>query len=187
MNWWRRMSKLQKAATVAGVLLAASLALIAFFKVKASNDPPIMVGDGSVKFHYDISGDIDVNSPTELEVAKLIHHVKGITVADYLPSNYSVRIDLSGRKWTLVGAGAANGATIVLDPFVLSDGVKAVCPSAWGGGGTDYTCTLTSSGQFTPAQLTFTDQKPCPCCAGADQFCVLTCPTKTCRVALEYK
>jgi hypothetical protein len=181
------MSKLQKVAAVAGVLVAVGAALIAAYKVKSSGDQPIMVGDGSVKFHYDNPGDIESRVPTELEIAKILHHAKGITVTDYTPSNYSLKIDLSGREWTLAGAGGANGASIVLDPFVLSDGVKAVCPSPWSGSGTDFTCALPSNGQLTPAQLTFTDKKPCKCCAGTDQFCVLTCPSGKCNVAIDYK
>jgi hypothetical protein len=174
--------RLQKRLAAGAVAILAALALNFFFNQRDNNDPPILVGDGSVLFSAD---QIDVNSKNELEVAKILRKVYTIKTVDLSAggSPPSV-IDVKGRDWTLT---SASGAVVVsLDPLLFGQesGVKANCGNGWNGTGTYYSCDPSDGSKFTPATLKFNDGN-CP--GTGASTCMLSCMSGRCQIQLEYK
>lgn len=160
------------AILVAGIIL---------FKLFGSADPPIEVGDGSIKFHYD--GGIKKNSANEIEADKFLHKVKSISIGDYNKAS-SAPIDVTGRQWTLTSNSTSQfQLSLRSHSLGFEDGVPANCPSGWSGADADYTCTMGGS-KLTPVTVTFSDGN-CP--GTSSPSCTLTCPSGSCQIQLEYK
>jgi len=184
MPSWGTMSPTQKTLTVTALTAVAALLLYLLFEIARAEDPPIIVGDGSITFHADTIKKISDN---ELEVLKLLHKVRSVVVADTNGVPTSTPIDLSkGNAWTLTSVSGA--VVLTNDPQLLGaqEGVKGGCPSGWKGDGTDYTCVPDGS-KLTPATLTITDEN-CP--TTNQPTCTLTCangPSGKCQIQLTYK
>jgi hypothetical protein len=173
------MTSTQKVIATGGVAALVVLNVVAFFHVLDNNDPPILIGDGSILFSADR---IDKNSNKQLEVSKLLHKVYSITTVDLSPGGSKSTMDVKGKDWTLT---SASGAVVVsLDPLVVGQGVKADCSSDWNGIGTYYSCDPTNGSKLTPATLTFSAGNGPASCTST---CALSCMSGKCQIRLDYK
>jgi hypothetical protein len=178
------MSSTAKGFVAGAAVVLAALALNFFFNQRDNNDPPILVGDGSILFSAD---QIDVNSKTEIEVSKILRKVYTITTVDLSPGGSPPSmIDVKNRDWTLTSANGSTGVVISLDSvlFGYQSGVKANCTNGWNGTGTYYTCVPSDSSKLTPATLKFNDGN-CP--GTGASTCMLSCMSGRCQIQLEYK
>ena len=169
-------------AAGAAVVVVAVLALYLILKPFANNDPPILIGDGSILFSAD---QIDNNSNRQLEVSKFLHKVYTITTVDLSPGGSPPStIDVKGKDWTLT---SASGAVVVSLDSLLSgqeSGVKADCSIDWNGIGTYYSCDPPDGSKLTPATLKFNNGDGPASCTST---CTLSCMSGKCQVRLEYK
>jgi hypothetical protein len=176
------MTSTQKAFAGGAVAIVAVLNVVAFFHILDNNDPPILIGDGSILFSADR---IDKNSNRQLEASKILHKVYTITTVDLSPGGSPPSmIDVKGKDWTLTSASGA--VVISLDPLLFGQesGVKADCSRDWNGTGTYYSCDPTDGSKFTPATLKFNDGNGPASCTST---CTLSCMSGKCQIQLEYK
>jgi hypothetical protein len=175
------MTSTQKAFAAGAAAIVVVLNVVAFFHVLDNNDPPILIGDGSILF----SGDrIDKNSNRQLEVSKILHKVYTITTVDLSTGGVSSSIPVKNLDWTLTSAGGA--VVVSLDPLLFGQefGVKADCSRDWNGIGTYYSCDPSDGSKLTPATLKFSDGN-CP--STNTPTCTLSCMSGKCQIQLEYK
>jgi hypothetical protein len=173
---------MKKALIAAGVVVVLATGIIVLRKFTAK-DPPIEVGDGSIKLHYD-GGIKQSSDPHEIEPDKFLHKVKSIQISDYNGSVTST-IDVKGRLWAIT-SNSTPGFQISLrsHSLGLEDGVPALCPVVWSGANSDYICTPSGGTQLTPATITFSDGN-CP--GTSSPSCPVSCPTGKCQLSFEYK
>ena len=172
------MSSTQRKFVAVGIAVLAALALYLLWKPFDNNDPPILIGDGSITFHADT---VTKKSAYELHVWKFLRKAQRIGIADY-PNDPSSWIDLDGN-WTLTGASGSTA--FIVSPYTfVTEGEQATCNTAWAGGGTDYTCTPADGSKLTTATLTFPDGNGPASCTST---CMLSCPSGKCQIEIQYK
>jgi hypothetical protein len=139
-------------------ILLAAIALSRFSsgppKLLPNGDPPILVGDGSIKLDH--SKGVTQNSSTVIEVKKIgkatsVGVIGNATQVPLVPG------------WSLTSGGTPG---FVIDRSTDANGnetYRAICPQAWTGTGSHWTCPVSSS--FFPVDVRLpagTTTLPCP-------------------------
>lgn len=178
------MSTTQKSLLLGGflVLVGAIAAFLGIFQ--GGGDPPIIIGDGSVTLHHDLTTDVTLSSSgNDIEIYVPNHHARGLTVAD---GGTNTLIGLKDTNWTIAGADPVFSLT--LNQHGNSEGVVLHCQAGWKtwnnppSPGTNYTC---GASRLTPITFTSSGSSTCP---DGTKKCAPPCNnvTKNCTVQIAY-